>query len=206
MKQSLTTFLFLVSVLITTGQDTPETAIDISHSWSNGVFICQTMIGMTDSPTSQAEGPDVWFKTYAVANTLNSFPSIGDCNNPWIIREVFDENLVSLACNQCNNYDHCQTWDVTVGEDYYVSFTLINGLEPFDNDIAFALAVDELILQGDGDGDGLSNADDLLWFFAAFGQIGHLNQDYNMDLIVNASVPLTHLIYYGHVVDNDYCD
>lgn len=179
-------------------QDTPETAIEIVHSWSTGVFTCHGFEGKTDDPLSQASGPDIWLKTFTNDNTLVPHPQPGWCDAVWMEVEVFNENFESIPCDPCGEASHCASWDVQTAATYYISFTLVGDVVDVEDILPFGVTVNGAIAPGDLYTDGLVNNQDLLLFLIKYETVGHSMADYNMDGIVNVVDLMIHLVWFGN--------
>lgn len=206
MKHKLATFIAFLIASVGFAQDTPETAVDIIHSWSHGVFTCQSFEGNTDSPISEAEGPDIWLKMFTNFNTLVPYPYSGSCDNPWMRIEVFNEELEPVDCEGCEDMTQCYEWDIVTSAIYYISFTLLDIDSDLSVFIPFAATIDGVVLQSDLNGNGSSTFDDILFFLTLYGVTGYQDQDYNMDQIVDAADLLIFLTGWGQLTYANSCN
>jgi hypothetical protein len=187
-------------------QDTPETAVDIIHSWSTGVFTCHSFEGKTDNPLSEAIGPDIWLKTFTNNNALEPYPVGGWCDEVWLEIEVFDENFESVPCDACGEVSFCESRGVNTSATYYISFTLVDDIVDLGVILPFGATIAGRIAPGDMDDDGLVNAEDLTPFLGQYEVVGHSMADYNMDGIVNILDLQILLQWFGNMAEPINCD
>lgn len=185
-------------------QDSPETAFEVTHTWSNPQMVCTSFEEMTDSPESAAIGPDFWLKTVAATSQLTPLPGTYDCPDPSYVVEVFDSEMESLYCSteSCS----CNSWVVAYGQTYYVSFTDTNPDDGTEGIFPTAITHQGGIWGADGNGDFVVNGTDLLLIMMVYGIEGPLSFDFNHDFLVNANDLLHFLRLYGGVSDPSPCD
>ena len=165
------------------GQDSPETAITTIQTWSLPGYTCATFENMTDSPESIAIGPDFWFEVVALTNTINIV--IVPYTQPFgiIVNEVFDSGFQTIP--SYSGDDGQLLWAVDVGSTYYISFTWTQLESDFLGYHGYAVSHTGGIINGDVDGNGSANSDDIPAFLAQLGQEGPNVADYSQDFHVN---------------------
>lgn len=174
--------------LSSASQDSPETALELVHSWASGQFVYTTFVGMDDNLASTGVGPDVWFKF--TANESEAVVFLGGESSSDLGLEValYDENMLELECEPDSWNNTCDNWtNLAVSGHYFLSITLVSGVPEEISCFSATVQDDYHWTAGDFDNSGHIGDDDLLILLSVFGTTGHYNQDLHMDGIMNIS-------------------
>ena len=197
MKTFALPFLFLILVPSIKAQDTPGTAFEAYHSWSQAEYEYSTFVGMSDSPEHPATGPDVWVSFTANSSELVVY--IESTMAIWYENfdvQIFDDAFINVTGDLSSG--EMEYSGLIEGATYTLGIAYV-GDDPVEGQMVVGLTDDYYRCLGDFEGDGFRNMNDLLLFLVDYGQSGKLDQDVNHDQEVNTVDLLQFISWVGHL-------
>ena len=196
----LATVALIASISSTLAQDSPATAVSLIHSWADAKWYSYTFETLSDSPESDAIGPDSWFTFVATSPSL--VPHVSSFENLLLLDYSFQ--LFTTDMTEVQGVDGYEWNNLVVGQTYLLSATLTDTNADLTACASMGLTNDSYYVTGDTSHDGITTMTDILVFLAMFGGSGKLDSDFNLNQMVDTNDLLVLLIALSNEV-NDPC-